>query len=261
MREGTEDGPGGALAPESLVRVRFNDDRLLTWSCTAHDLPTLALGWLTCEGVVRDLGEVTSLDVVDGPPGWAAEVRIRLADRAAERFERTWTAGTSSAPPPVAGSARLRRGTAAPSAALQSALRDREAMAAWFRDMFERAELRSSVGGVHTGGLVLEGQLAGVAEDVSRHHVVDRLVGRATREGVPLRDAILLVSARISGSMATKACRAGVGALVSRSIPTELAASIAAGNGLVLVGRARQEKAHYHWPANMHGPGSREMGS
>jgi FdhD protein len=133
-------------------------------------------------------------------------------------------------------------------------------MAAWFRDMFERAELRSSVGGVHTGGLVLEGQLAGIAEDVSRHHVVDRLVGRAIREALPLHDAILLVSARISGSMATKACRAGAGALVSRSIPTELAASIAARNGLVLVGRARQERAHYHWPAGMHGPESREMG-
>ena len=114
--------------------------------------------------------------------------------------------------------------------------------------MFDQAAIRSSVGGVHTGGLVVDGDLASVVEDVSRHHVVDRLVGSAFQTGASLRSSILLVSARISGAMAAKACRAGVGALVSRSVPTELAAAVASPNGLILVGRARGETPHYYWP-------------
>jgi FdhD protein len=259
VRDGADDGPG-ALAPESLVRVRVNDDWLLTWSCTAHDLPTLAFGWLTCEGVAHEPTEVTSLEIVEAPAGWAAEIRIRLEDAATGRLARTLMPGTpGSARPPQPPFASLRRAPAGASAELQATLEDRDAVAAWFREMFERAELRSRIGGLHTGGLVLEGRLQGVEEDVSRHHVVDRLVGRAVREDVPLPDAILLLSARISGAMAAKACRAGVGALISRSIPTELAATIAARNGLILVGRARREKPHYHWPAGT--PGADASGS
>jgi formate dehydrogenase accessory protein FdhD len=169
--------------------------------------------------------------------------------------------GTSgSARPPQPPFVSLRRDPAGAPTELRATIEARDAVTNWFRDMFERAELRSSVGGVHTGGLVLEGRLQGVAEDVSRHHVVDRLVGRAVLEDVPLPDAILLLSARISGSMAAKACRAGVGALISRSIPTELAATIAARNGLILVGRARQEKPHYHWPDGTT-PGAEASGS
>ena len=118
-----------------------------------------------------------------------------------------------------------------------------------FSQMFDRAALRTAVGGVHTGGLVLEGELIAVVEDVSRHHVVDRLVGRAVLDADGAGGAVFLLSSRISGAMAAKACRVGAGALVSRSVPTELAASVAARCGLVLMGRARSDNRFVHWPS------------
>lgn len=240
------------LAPEALVRVTVNDAAALVWSCTPADLSVLAAGWLVTEGVVRTPGEIEDMEVAGPQDRFAARVSVRVARPALDRLLRALS--RDSEPVPVVGPAALGRPDDAawslvPSdPGLRPLLEDRSRVASWFRDMFDQASLRSSVGGVHTGGLVVDGALASVVEDVSRHHVVDRLVGAALLARAPLRSSILLVSARISGAMAGKACRAGVGALVSRSVPTELAVAVASRGGLILVGRARRERPHYFWP-------------
>ena len=239
------------LAPEALVRVRVNEAFTLEWSCTPRDLSCLATGWFVSEGIVRTPDEIEDLSEVDSGPGYAACLTVQLAGPALGRLAAALSGDTASSVRPAALTAAvadLEPDTNGGDRQIRSLLEDRGRVTSWFRDMFDQAALRSSVGGVHTGGLVVGGNLAQVVEDVSRHHVVDRLVGSAVLTGAVRREAILLVSARISGAMAAKACRAGVGALVSRSVPTELAAAIAAPRGLILVGRARGEAPHYYWP-------------
>ena len=239
------------LAPEALVRVRVNEAVTLEWSCTPHDLPCLTTGWFVSEGIVRNPDEIEHLAEVDPQPGYAAGLTVRLTRPALGRLTAALSGDTASSVRPAALTspvAARESVSASGGHQIRSLLEDRGRVTSWFRDMFDQAALRSSVGGVHTGGLVVGGDLALVVEDVSRHHVVDRLVGSAVLTGMAREKAVLLVSARISGAMAAKACRAGVGALVSRSVPTELAAAIAAPRGLILVGRARGEAPHYYWP-------------
>ena len=240
------------LAPEALVRVRVNEAFTLEWSCTPRDLSCLATGWFVSEGIVRTPDEIEDLAEVDSGPGYAACLTVQLARPALGRLAAALSGDTASSVRPAALTAAVahREPDATGDRQIRSLLEDRGRVTSWFRDMFDQAALRSSVGGVHTGGLVVEGNLAQVVEDVSRHHVVDRLVGSAVLTGAVRGEAIFLVSARISGAMAAKACRAGIGALVSRSVPTELAAAIAAPRGLILVGRARGEAPHYYWPAS-----------
>jgi FdhD protein len=247
----SEVGAVRTLAPEARVRIRVNQKAVLEWSCTPVALPTLAAGWLVSEGVVRETREIRDVTVVPPDTGYAAGLEVELAPAAWRRLSQALSGDTRQSIGPAAlpssrGTTGAPTGTAV--AGLRRILEDRERVAAWFRDMFDQAALRESVGGVHTGGLIVDGRLAFVVEDVSRHHVVDRLVGSAFLAGISLHGAILLVSARISGAMASKACRAGVGALVSRSVPTELAASVAETCGLLLVGRAQREQPHYYWP-------------
>jgi FdhD protein len=233
------------------VRIRLNDGTAFGWSCTPEDLSVLAVGWLVCEGVVRAPDEIEDLTENDAEDGFAACLSVRLAPRALARWKPAPPGGSDLTVGPPAlfnpHDREPRRGGSELSE-LRALLTDRDRVAGWFREMFDQALIRSSVGGVHTGGLVVHGSLARVVEDVSRHHVVDRLVGSAFLNETLGPEAILLVSARISGAMAVKACRAGVGAIISRSVPTELAASVAESHGLVLVGRARREVPHYYWP-------------
>ena len=251
MTGGPAERSNEILAPEALVRFTVNDAVTVVWSCTPDDLRPLAAGWLVSEGFVRSPAQILDLSVGPGASGFAAGVAARLDEAT---FLRVSDALAGPAAPTLRQAAvstpfdRLPARPPADVAEIAGILGDRDRVAAWFRDMFERAALRTAVGGVHTGGLAIGGDLRSVVEDVSRHHVVDRLVGTAWLAGVPPREAILLVSSRISGAMAAKACRAGVGALVSRSSPSTLAASVARRCGLILVGRARRESPHYHWP-------------
>jgi len=223
----------------------------MVWSCTPRDLTELTAGWLVCEGIVRTCDDIEHLSLTEAEGIFAACVSVRLAQPALARLllavspDAQGEGRPATLAPPDDGGI-LRSPTKV--AEVRAHLEDRARVATWFREMFDRASIRSTVGGVHTGGLVVEGSLSLVVEDVSRHHVVDRLAGSAFLTQTPLRNSIFLVSARISGAMAAKACRAGVGAVVSRSVPTELAASVAGAGGLILVGRARRAHPHHYWP-------------
>lgn len=215
------------LAPEAVVELSDAAGPLVRWFCTPEHLGELAAGWLLGEGRIAtatDLGPV----VVDDDAG-----EVRLPSPAVD-LRRPPTA-------PPAGPER------AP-AVVRALLDDREALRRLFQAMFDRGVLRERSGGVHTGALVVDGDLFVVREDVSRHCVVDKMLGRALLDERDLTEATLLLSGRISGAIAAKAARAGLGVAATMSIPTTLAAEIASRSGLTLIGRARAAEPHLYAP-------------
>ena len=94
-------------------------------------------------------------------------------------------------------------------------------------------------GKIQTSALSDGRQLLLVAQDVGRHNTIDRLWGKALKQGVITRDRILLASGRISSEMLNKAAKMGVPVVISRTSPTSLSVELGRAWNITLIGYAR----------------------
>jgi FdhD protein len=94
-----------------------------------------------------------------------------------------------------------------------------------------------------------------VAEDVGRHNTIDRLAGRALRDGLDTEGMILLTSGRITSEMLAKAARMRIPVAISRTSPSSLSVELATAWNITLVGYARGTGFRvYAAPERIEGP-------
>ncbi len=103
-------------------------------------------------------------------------------------------------------------------------------------------------GGLHATGLFsADGEALCVREDVGRHNAMDKVVGWAARAGrLPLADAVLCLSGRLSFELVQKAAVAGCPVLVAVGAPSSLAIEVAADRGVTLCGFVRDGSANVY---------------
>lgn len=248
IRDGAVSTRPDTLVAEEPLEIRLNGRPLAITMRTPGDDFALAAGFLVSEGVLGSADDVRSIVYCAGARADGSNtynvVDVQLApgvpvpDITLERNVYTTSscglcgkasldAVRTTARFPIADTPPVRV-----TPGLLSALPGRLRAA---QRVFDRT------GGLHAAALFSpEGELVDVREDVGRHNAVDKLVGRALREGrLPLSRSVLLVSGRASFELAQKAVMAGIPVLAAVSAPSSLAVDLAAETGLTLIGFLR----------------------
>lgn len=221
---------------EHPVTIHMNDVEIATVQATPSDLEEMAAGFLLAEGLVSDRDALGGIEV-DAKRGlvWVSTAEAVPEDMVYKTRYVTSGCGkgiTFSSVGHARGLARIESGASVSSELLYEMMGQMTRDAVAYRD----------TGGMHACALGVDGRVRIVREDVGRHNALDKALGRAWLDRLPLADAVLLTTGRISYEMAVKAAKSRIPVVVSRTAVTDLAAKIAAELGITLVGYARGGK-------------------
>jgi FdhD protein len=225
--------------PEEVIRLHVNGQVVATWTASPVALEALVVGRLLTLGFIRAGSQVRSLRV--GRDGAIhvveTEVDAEGAALAAEDAAHRTEHGCGLR---FVIDCRPERVVRLPDAVMPP---DPDRFPTLFRALFDQSPSRKETGGHHTAALSDGERLLHVHEEIGRHNGVDKVIGASLLAGLDLRRHGLLTTARISGEIMEKAALAGMGWVASRSVPTTLAAEIAAAAGVPTVARAASPDA------------------
>ena len=226
------DGTERTLAAEHAAAILVNEQPAFRVVCTPELLPQLALGRLLTEGWINSADEVERVAVC--AQGLKISVQLRhplaAAEQAGQEVPSCCTDNLTLASP-----VRLPPLVPVPQREIPAVWVDALADA-----MGQGLPLYRATHAVHSCLLLRAGKILYRCEDLGRHNALDKAVGCALTEGVPLAECVLFTSGRVPVDMVRKTIRAGVPALVSKSMPTVQSLELAEEYGLKLF--IRQKK-------------------
>jgi FdhD protein len=235
--------PGGALeqdavAVEEPLEIRINGDAVaVTMRTPGHD-EELALGFCLAEGLAPSAATLP------------ADLSANAVDVEAPDFEpsvvRRNFYTTSSCG--VCGKGAL-EAVAVNAPPIQSEMRVAAAVVADLpRRLRNQQATFAATGGLHATGLFDgAGALVCVREDVGRHNAMDKVLGWAhATHRLPLDDAILCVSGRLSFELVQKAAVAQCPVLVAVGAPSSLAVELGDAQRIALCGFVRGDRLNVY---------------
>ena len=116
------------------------------------------------------------------------------------------------------------------------------------QELFETpGDLFQSTGCAHSCALVTDGVVQCYREDIGRHNALDKVIGYALKNAIPISRSIVFTSGRISRDYLEKVIKAGFRIVVSRAAVTASAGALARQENITMLGFIRRNGGNiYH---------------
>ncbi len=222
-----------AVAGERPLTIYLDRREIVTLMTLGGHPEALVLGYLRNQGLVRDIGEVTAVQV-----DWdvAAAVVTTVSGTAGESpmlEQRTVTTGCGQGT--VFGDLMEKIDEVQlPEVQIrQSHIYELLENIASHNDVYRRA------GAVHGCALCAGTDIKWFVEDVGRHNAVDAIAGMMWLEDVTGEDKIFYTTGRLTSEMVIKVAQIGVPVLLSRSGVTQMGHDLASQVGVTMIARAK----------------------
>ena len=106
------------------------------------------------------------------------------------------------------------------------------------RRFLSGVDIHRATQGTHSCFLSRDGEILFSSEDIGRHNAIDKAIGFAILNKIPLSECLLYTSGRVPVDMVQKVISAGIPVLVSKAVPTVESIELAKEYGLTLICRA-----------------------
>lgn len=238
-REGLSDGDR-VIPEETAVAFTYGGTSYAVMMATPQDLEDFALGFSLTEGIVSSPADILDLKIIEEDAG--IELRMWLSAPLAARLSkrRRHLAGPTGCG--LCGIESLKEAIRPPSRVHDGQIFSPAEIMRALDLLASRQALNRQTRAIHGAAFWQpDAGIVAVREDVGRHNALDKLAGALTREGIPARAGIVLLTSRVSVEMVQKAAAIDVPLLVAVSAPTALAVRMAECAGITLVAIARSD--------------------
>jgi FdhD protein len=111
-----------------------------------------------------------------------------------------------------------------------------------FDDLLNRSSLFRMTGASHAAALCDNKGILLWHEDIGRHNAVDKVIGHAFLERLPLNNKMVALTGRINSEIVDKMISAQIPVVASKAPPTDVAVRIANKTGVTIVGFVRNRR-------------------
>lgn len=230
-----------SIVNETPVTLMINGEEFATVVCSPVQLEELVIGFLAAEGLIRSYNEIRKLIVNESQGFINIEIKNFKGAEAADMTKRfigsccgksrqfyfkndVKTARTIMHSPEVTIKQCMK---------LMSGLKN-------------ASKTFDKTGGVHNAALCLPDSIIETATDIGRHNTLDKLYGHMLKNNLRGQDYIVAFSGRISSEVILKVSKMGIGILLSKSAPTDLALKLADDLNITAAGFIRNQKMNIY---------------
>ncbi|MFC4557730.1 formate dehydrogenase accessory sulfurtransferase FdhD [Virgibacillus kekensis] len=229
------------VAAEFPLTVMVNGEEFATMVCTPENLHELVVGFLASEGLIRSYSEIKSVHI-DDSLGFAHVMLYRELDE--DRYDHSKRFIGS-----CCGKSRqfyFKSDVQTAKTVMSKMSLSIEQGISLMKLLEEQSNHFQRTGGVHNAALCTSDGIEAIRTDIGRHNALDKIYGYALQNRVRLADKLIVFSGRISSEVLLKISKIGVGILLSKSAPTDLALKLADDLGITAIGFARKRKMNVY---------------
>ncbi|WP_082232742.1 formate dehydrogenase accessory sulfurtransferase FdhD [Halobacillus massiliensis] len=224
------------IAIEYPITIYINGEEFATMVCSPTHLDELIIGFLASEGVILFKKEIAGLEI-DQEQGTAYVKLHSKIKTDQQQFSKRFIGS-------CCGKSRqfyFQNDARTAKTSMSKTTLEAEECIQLMRKMQSNSQLFKNTGGVHNAALCDEKELIVDRADIGRHNALDKLFGYSLMNEIPVRNKVLVFSGRISSEVLLKAAKIGIGIVLSKSAPTNLAIELAEDLNITTVGFIRGE--------------------
>ncbi len=231
IRQGRSDDVDSPVITETRLTLSINGKEWVDFLCSPVDQFDLCSGFLFTNGVIQNINEITSLDLVHCDT--LADIWLSHPADPPEKWQRNSGCSGGVSNPAV---------KLYPLTEPEKFSISQDAITELLRTFYSKQTLYRESGGVHSSALCDCTKILMLAEDIGRHNTLDKLAGHLLREPAQTDERIIITTGRISLEMMQKAAQMRAGWVISRTSPTSASIDLAEDLGMGVIGYARTDE-------------------